>query len=218
MGDPKFKKKQYGTPKKPWDKKLLEQERSLRETYGLRNKRELRRIDAILRMKRANAKHILALPLETRAGKEKELLDSLVRIGIMRGKPTLNEVLSLSVEAFLERRLETIVWRKNLANTVKQARQFITHGHIAVNGTKVTIPSYVVTKEEEASITYHGKPMVLLSPEKQLKDNKQLAKDFAEMSGEAGGTESALKGETGEAPINPDAAEAAVEADAKEGK
>lgn len=212
MGDPKFARKQYGSPKKPWDKKLLEQERKLLETYGLRNKKELRRIDTLLRKKRDNAKKILALPLEQRAAKEKELLDSLIRTGIMRGKPSLNEVLSLNVESFMERRLQTIVWRKNLANTLKQARQFITHGHIAVNGKKVTAPSYVVTKTEEATIAYHGSPMVLQSPQKEQKDKKQIEKEFAEMRGEPQGTESKLQGEADEAPINPDAADAAREA------
>ncbi len=217
MGDPKFARKKYGTPKKPWDKKLLETEKTLRETYGLRNKREIRSMEAIVRGKRRNAKQVLAIPLENRAAKEKELLDSLVRLGVMRGKPTLQDVLSLSLESFLERRLQTIVWRKNLANTIKQSRQFITHGHISVNGTKVTVPSYFVTKDEEASIAYHGKPMVLKTPQQQLKDTKQIAKDFAEMRGEPTGTEGKLAGETDEAPETPDAAEAVREAQA-EGK
>lgn len=219
MGDPRFARKKYGAPKKPWDKKLLASERELRETYGLRNKRELRRVDASLRTKRGIAKRVLALPLDIRAGKEKELLDSLVRIGVMRGKPSVNEVLSLSVEAFLERRLQTIVWRKHLANTVKQARQFITHGHISVNGNKVSAPSYIVTKEEEASIAYYGPPMTLNTPQQTAKDTKQLAKDFAEMAGEPSGTESKLVGEEDEKPINPDAADAIREGQtAPEGK
>lgn len=217
MGDPRFARKQYGTPKKPWDKKLLESEKVLRETYGLRNKREIRSMEAIVRGKRRNAKQVLAIPLENRAAKEKELLDSLVRLGVMRGKPSLQDVLSLSLESFLERRLQTIVWRKNLANTIKQSRQFITHGHISVNGTKVTVPSYFVTKDEEATIAYHGKPMVLKTPQQQLKDSKQIAKDFAEMRGEPTGTEGKLAGETDEAPETPDAADAAREAQA-EGK
>lgn len=217
MGDPKFARKMYGTPKKPWDKKLLDSERELRETYGLRNKRELRRVDAFVRMKRSNAKKILALPVEQRVEKEKELLNSLIRAGIMRGKPSLSEVLSLNVESFLERRLQTIVWRKHLAQTVKQARQFITHGHIAVNGTKVTVPSYMVTKDEEASIAYHGTPMVLTNPQAQQKDKKQLEKEFAEARGEPEGTESLLRGEIEEKPVNPDAA-AAAQTDAQEGK
>ncbi|MEK6820798.1 MAG: 30S ribosomal protein S4 [archaeon] len=220
MGDPKSARKQYGTPKKPWDKKLLATEKELRETYGLRNKREIRRLDSLLRKKRANAKRVLALPVEQRAAKEKELVDSLVKTGIMRGKPALNEVLALSIESFLERRLETLVWRKHLANTPKQARQFITHGHIGINGKKITVPSYMVPKADEVGIAYFGKPMVLLNPEQQKKDTKQLENDFAEMRGEPTGTESPLRGEVEESPISPDAADAAREAKAQseEGK
>lgn len=217
MGDPKFARKKYGTPKKPWDKKLLENEKALRTTYGLRNKREIRSMEALVRGKRRNAKHVLAIPLEKRAAKEKELLDSLIRMGVMRGKPSLQDVLSLNLESFLERRLQTIVWRKNLANSPKMARQFITHGHIAVNGTKVTVPSYFVTKEEEATVSYHGKPMILQSPQKMAKDAKQVEKDFAEMRGEPAGTESKLAGEVEEAPVSPDAKDALKEA-AEEGK
>ncbi len=218
MGDPRFPRKKYGTPKKPWDKKLLEDEKVLRETYGLRNKREIRGMEAILRQKRRNAKQVLALPLEQRAAKEKELIDSLIRIGVMRGNPSLNEVLSLTIEAFLERRLQTIVWRKNLANTIKQSRQFITHGHVSVNGTKMTVPSYLVTKNEEASIAYYGTPMQLLTPQQQLKDNKQLATDFAQMAGEPGAAESKLAGESDQAPISPDVADAIRESEAEQGK
>ncbi len=210
MGDPHFSRKQYGTPKKPWDKKLLEHERELRETYGLRNKKELRKVDAFVRSKRSNAKQILALPLIQRATREKELLDSLIRLGIMRGKPALNEVLSLNVEAFLERRLQTLAWRKNLSNSIKQARQFITHGHIAVNGKKVTAPSYLVTKAEEMGIGYYGNPMELQTPQRMQRDKKQLQKEFAEMRGEPEGTESKLIGEEEEKPINPDAAETQI--------
>ncbi|MDZ4256025.1 MAG: 30S ribosomal protein S4, partial [archaeon] len=179
MGDPRHLKKKYGSPKKPWDRKILEHERQMVDSYGLTNKRELRRVEAILRKKRANAKAVLALPLEERPAREKELLDNMIKLGIMRGKPTLNDVLSLTVDSFLERRLQTVVWRKRLANTSKQARQFITHGHISLNGKKVTIPSYVVTKDEEVALAYYGKPMILLSPDGKEKDRKQLENEFA---------------------------------------
>ncbi len=219
MGDPKFPSKKYRTPKKPWDQKLLAHEKGLRETYGLRNKKEIRVMEALVRMKRKNAKNVLALPLEKRAEKEKELLNSLTHMGVMRGKSALQDVLSLSIEAFLERRLQTIVWRKNLSNSIKQARQFITHGHIGINGKKISVPSYLVAKEDETTLGYYGKPPVLQSPQKKQKDKKQLAKDFAEMAGEPQGTETKLMGEEMEAPITPDAADAQrEETSVEEGK
>ncbi|MEM4848851.1 MAG: 30S ribosomal protein S4, partial [Ignisphaera sp.] len=66
-----------------------------------------------------------------------------------------NEILSLTVEAILERRLQTIVWKKGLAKTVYHARQLITHGHIAINGKKVTSPGYLVSRSEEQYIDYY---------------------------------------------------------------
>jgi ribosomal protein S4 len=51
--------------------------------------------------------------------------------------------------------LQTQVYLKGLANTPKQARQFIIHGHISVQGRKVTIPGYLVKDNEEGSIEYN---------------------------------------------------------------
>ncbi len=48
-----------------------------------------------------------------------------------------------------------MVFRKGFANSMKQARQFIVHGHIAVNGRKTTIPSYMVLKAEEEALSYY---------------------------------------------------------------
>lgn len=45
---------------------------------------------------------------------------------------------------FLERRLDNIVYRLKFATTRTQARQVVVHGHVCVNGKKVTIPSFLV--------------------------------------------------------------------------
>lgn len=52
----------------------------------------------------------------------------------------------------LENRLDNIVFRAGLASTRRQARQMVSHGHIKVNGTKVTIPSYKMSKGDKATI------------------------------------------------------------------
>ncbi len=46
--------------------------------------------------------------------------------------------------ARLERRLDNVVYRLGLASTRAQARQFVTHRHVLVNGRLVTIPSFLV--------------------------------------------------------------------------
>ena len=68
----------------------------------------------------------------------------------------IDDILSLKVQTQLERRLQTIVYRKGLARSPKQARQLITHGHIAIAGRRVNIPGYHVTRTDEGQIAYYG--------------------------------------------------------------
>jgi small subunit ribosomal protein S4 len=68
---------------------------------------------------------------------------------------TLDDILGLTEESYLERRLQTIVYRKGLARTIYQARQLIVHGHIAINGKRVTSPGYIVMKGEEDLIDFY---------------------------------------------------------------
>lgn len=79
----------------------------------------------------------------------------LGKIGLIQmGQSTLDDVLSLTVENVLERRLQTLVWRRGLAKTPYQARQLISHGHIALNQRRMTVPSYLVSATEEGSLSY----------------------------------------------------------------
>jgi small subunit ribosomal protein S4 len=84
--------------------------------------------------------------------KEKTLIEKLIKIGVLKPGNTLEDVLALTVEDILERRLQTIVYRKGLANSLKHSRQLIVHGHVKINGRKITYPSYLVPKEEENKI------------------------------------------------------------------
>ena len=52
----------------------------------------------------------------------------------------------------LERRLDNVVYRLGLATTRRQARQFVNHGHILVDGKRVDIPSYRVTPGQVISV------------------------------------------------------------------
>lgn len=173
MGDPKKKRKQFDRPRKSFQKERIEKERDLKKVYGLKNKKELFRAETIIRTKRTTARKLLALGLENRLKREKELLDSLKNMGILRANPSLDDVLVLTPEALLERRLQTIVWRKGLANTVKQSRQFIVHGHVAINGKKVDRPSYIVLADEEDKITWYGNEMMF---EVKKASNKKATK------------------------------------------
>jgi small subunit ribosomal protein S4 len=85
-----------------------------------------------------------------------ELVSTLQRYGMIGANAAMDDILSLKVENILERRLQTIVYRKGLARSPKQARQLITHGHIAIEGQRVSIPSYMVSIAEEAGIAYYA--------------------------------------------------------------
>ena len=52
----------------------------------------------------------------------------------------------------LESRLDNVVYRLGFANTRREARQMVNHGHITVNGSRVDIPSYLVKPGEVVSI------------------------------------------------------------------
>lgn len=161
MGYPGKNTKQYSSPKRRFEKARIESERVLAITYGLRNKREIWRASEVLRKHRSGAREVLAMTSavgETpkTVARREELIGTLQRYGLIGANSAMDDILSLKVEDILERRLQTIVYRKGLARSPKQARQLITHGHIAINGQRVSIPSYMVSVSEEAAIQYYA--------------------------------------------------------------
>jgi small subunit ribosomal protein S4 len=161
MGYPGKNHKLYAKPKRRFEKTRIEDEKKLVIEYGLRNKRELWRAQNVLRKYRKAARELLALKTnpagqEMFEKKKDQLLGHLSRVGLVSENADIDNILALKIEQQLDRRLQTVVLRKGLARSPKQARQFITHGHIAINGRRVSIPSYRVTRGEEAQIEYYG--------------------------------------------------------------
>ncbi|OYT52966.1 30S ribosomal protein S4 [Candidatus Bathyarchaeota archaeon ex4484_135] len=154
MGDPKRPRKKYKTPRHPWRADVLRAELEIMGTYGLRNKRELWRAKTMVSNFRRIARQLISQPPEVRKKREEELLSKLYRLGLLDKDAVLDNVLDLTVEDLLERRLQTIVWRKGLAKSPYQARQLIVHGHIAIGGRKVYSPGYLVRRDEEDLISY----------------------------------------------------------------
>lgn len=156
MGDPKKARKQYDRPRSPWRADQLAQELYLLGTFGLRNKRELWKVQTQLSAVRKQARTLLAATAEVRARDETKLLDSLRRKGLIGEAATLDDILSLTVEDELGRRLQTMVFKKGMALSPLHARQLIVHGHVAVNGRVITIPGYAVGAKEEGAINLVG--------------------------------------------------------------
>ncbi len=155
MGDPRKQHKTYQTPRHPWRKEQLEEELRLLGEYGLRNKRELRHHETQLSEIRGIARTLLGATEEQRARLESNYLKRMSRLGILPETASVDNILDLNVKDLMERRLQTVVYRTGLARTVHQARQFVNHGHIAIGGDIVSIPGYLVRKEEESRIAFH---------------------------------------------------------------
>ena len=160
MGYPGKNTKSYDTPRHPWQAARLAEEVGHIKTYGLRNKREVWKAQTLLRNYRRSAMEMLAEITEGElAGhvkqKSDDILTKLKRYGILSQEGGLDDILALDARNFLDRRLQTQVYRQGFANTLRQSRQFITHGHIAIESKKVTVPGYMVTKEEELKIEYY---------------------------------------------------------------
>jgi small subunit ribosomal protein S4 len=62
----------------------------------------------------------------------------------------------------LERRLDNIVYRMRFASSRKQARQIVSHGHILVNGRRVTIPSFIVTEGDIIEVREQSRKMLVI--------------------------------------------------------
>jgi small subunit ribosomal protein S4 len=160
MGDPKFSRRKYETPAHPWEGERIKAENEIVMKYGLKNKRELWRAQSLIRSLRAQSRDLQA---RVRTGDPQakietdQLLARCARMSLLTAEgATLNDVLLLTTEAVLARRFQTIVYRKGLSYSPKQARQFIVHGHAAIGSRKITIPGYLVRRGEEEQIQYHS--------------------------------------------------------------
>jgi small subunit ribosomal protein S4 len=68
----------------------------------------------------------------------------------------------------LERRLDNVVYRMGLAVARRQARQLVRHGHIAVNGRKVNIPSFQVSVGDEITVRERSRKLVIIEGAKEF--------------------------------------------------
>jgi len=204
MGDPKRPRKRYTTPRHPWQKERIKDENKLMAEYGLKNKREVWKHYTQLRNYRQRARQLAAVGETEQANLlRKELFAKLTRMGVMDKKdPTLDDVLTLEINDFLERRLQTIVFRKGMAHTPNQSRQFIVHGHISLKNGRVTAPSDIVDKSQENEISFRGNS-ILAKPHpavpKVTSALDELKQDIA-----------TAKGETSEQPKNEEPKEETV--------
>lgn len=175
MGDPKKARKQYSRPRSPWRADQLAQELYLLGTFGLRNKRELWKAQTQLSSVRKQARTLLAATEAVRLREEKKLLDSLRRKGLIGEAASLDDILSLTIEDVLARRLQSMVFKKGMALSPLHSRQLIVHGHVSVGGRVITVPGYEVGGLDEGTIALIGGPAQAAAPAKEEPPAEQPA-------------------------------------------
>tara|TARA_Y100000034_G_scaffold108795_1_gene139449 strand:+ start:2281 stop:2859 length:579 start_codon:yes stop_codon:yes gene_type:complete len=147
MGDIKRKKKKFSRPKQLFDRERIDNENKIIKKYGLKNKKEIWKAEAQISKIRRQAKNLIPKSDEEKA----VFFDKLTKMGFKVSD--VSDVLALKEEDFLDRRLQTVIVKKNLANTSRQARQLIVHKNVLVNKKIVNIPSFVVTRDLEDKIS-----------------------------------------------------------------
>ena len=147
-------RKKFDAPKQLWNRDRIEHDKGLLSEYGLQNMKEIWKAEARLRDLMRQAKRLVALRTAQSEKEKKLLLDKLVKVGLISPSSSVEDVLGIGLKQLLDRRLQTVVFKAGLANTAKQARQLIVHGHVAVAGSKVTVPSYLVSVSEESSVSF----------------------------------------------------------------
>ena len=196
MGEPKFSRPRTQTPTHPWKQARIDEEHDLKERYGLKKvggMREIWREKSALRRHRNQAMKLIGRVDSTEGhyAKEKEqLLDSLTKKGLLQTGADVGDVLEINVEHMLSRRLQSVVYYKGLAPSMRAARNLIVHGHICIGDQRMTVPGYHVLKEEEDSLQY-SENSPFIDPEnpfrKELEtlryqedDEEELEEDSAE--------------------------------------
>merc|ERR1712048_957415 len=127
--------------------------------YGLKNKREVWRVQYALTKIRAAARTLLTLDEkdETRIFQGEALLRRMCRLGLLNeneNERKLDYVLGLTVAKFMERRLQTKVFKMEIARSYHHARVLIRQRHIRVGKQICDIPSFLVRVDSEKHIDY----------------------------------------------------------------
>ncbi len=155
MGSPKKQRKKYRRPLVIWQNDLIKEQKKLLKDYGLKNKKEIWRTEGFLTNIKSQVKQLIASKTEQAEKEKNQLITRLVKFNLILPGAALEDILVLTINDVLDKRLQTIVFQKGLAKSPKQARQFIVHGHIAINEQKINIPSFLVNAELENKITFN---------------------------------------------------------------
>ncbi len=146
MGHPKKLRKKWRRPRKLFDKDRIKLEKELKKEYGFRRKKEIWKLEFDFKRIKRRARKILATKDKEA---EKILIEKMNKLNILPKNSGLEDILNLKLKNLCDRRLQTILYKKGVANTVIHARQLITHKKVIVGDRVINQPNYLVSKEEE---------------------------------------------------------------------
>merc|ERR1719345_256171 len=149
--------KTFRKPKTPFAKERLDAEMKIVGEYGLKNKREVWRVQYALAKIRKAARSLLKLDEknEQRLFQGEALLRRMLRLGLLlENEKKLDYVLGLTTAKIMERRLQTKVFKLGLAKSIHHARTLIRQRHIAVDKKICDIPSFIVRVDSEKYIDF----------------------------------------------------------------
>ena len=171
MGSPKRNRSKFEKPKERWSLERIKADNSLVTEFGLKNMSELWKVQTEVSRIRRNARELLS-----GSGSEdvkESMIGRLQRLGIVSTSATLDNLLDLKENDILNRRLQTVVYRRGMARSMKQARQLTVHGFISINGRKVNRPGYMVDIESEKALGYY-KGIDIAPPKPASEDAPQV--------------------------------------------
>ena len=166
------KKNKYSRPKKAYEISRIKEENELLKKYALKNKLEVLKTIAKVTYFRKRAMALAKSPIE----EQEVLFNKLRNLGLKINSTA--DVLALKVNDLLERRLPTIVFKKNLALSPQQARQMVVHKNVMIDNKVINIPSYLVSISEENLISLK-KPMK--KPEKKEEKIEEIKPEEKEI-------------------------------------
>ena len=147
----------FRKPKRPFEKDRLDAEMKVVGEYGLKNKREVWRVQYVLSKMRSAARELLTKDEkdDDRIFHGEALLRRMVRYGLLLdSERKLDFVLGLTSSKLMERRLQTKVFKQGLAKSIHHARVLIRQRHIRVGRQICDIPSFMVRTDSEKHIDF----------------------------------------------------------------
>lgn len=177
-------RKKYVSHKKRWDKETIVDEVALVQDYALKNKKEIRKVEFMISKYKKIAKELNQTEETKNSEAATKFLAKLHSKGFLSDDAnTLDDVLDIKVRNVLERRLSNLVYKRQLSRTPSQARQFVVHRHVLIGGKLIDSPSYLVSVEEEAQISFRGKSSLADEnhPERNLEVQQGLKDELKKM-------------------------------------